>query len=275
MIRTVYGLVACAVWILSAGGYLLRRKAIVLCYHGITDQQRSMFENQMARMRGRVIPAHHAEQTRSGRGRPLIGLTFDDAFANLIPNAMPSISAFSLPVTIFAVADNLGRPPCWTMPVWHPDRSEPVMTSEMLRTLSATPGVVIGSHTLTHLPLDRVGADVLRRELRESMERLQALTGAPITELAFPHGAWNDEVVETAHAAGYDRVYTLEHDLEPSRFGQGVVSRFSVSPDLSPIEFRLLIDGAYFWLGSVRRSLRRFRSNARTDHTTSPMKAAL
>jgi peptidoglycan/xylan/chitin deacetylase (PgdA/CDA1 family) len=75
----------------------------------------------------------------------------------------------------------------------------------------------IGSHGLTHANLAKVPRDQdpaayaawLDRELGESRRRLEAILGHPITDLAWPYGAYNEAVLAAARRVGYRQFYTV------------------------------------------------------------------
>jgi len=264
-LRLVYLVIALAVWMITFGGRLRRRRFVVLCYHGVRHDQRERFEAQMKRLSGRSATVKDLMTPASGRGRPRIIVTFDDAFANLITNALPALEQHAVPAMIFTVTENLGECPRWTMRPGHPERCERVMTVAELMAVASAPGVQIGSHTATHARLDEVPSDQMERELTSSRQCLETLLEYEMIDIALPHGAWNEPVLRMATSAGYQRVYTLEHDLEPGGLGQGTIGRFSVSPDMWQLEFQFTIDGAYGWLGEFRRVVNRARGGHSHD----------
>jgi peptidoglycan/xylan/chitin deacetylase (PgdA/CDA1 family) len=273
-VRIVYAMVALVVWLLTGGGRLRRRRNVVLCYHGVLADQSPHFERQMRAIKGRTRPVSDLANPSSDRGRPNIIVTFDDAFMNLITNAIPALHTHNIPAMIFAVSDNLGERPRWSMPDDHPERFERTMTAEELQAVNQDELITIGSHSATHPRLDSLERESLDRELRESKSSLETMLGATMTDLALPHGAYNSGVLRAAKGVGYQRIHTLEHDLAPGAEPH-VVGRFSASPDLSSLEFRLLIDGAYAWLGSLRRAVRKARGHrGHTPQHENPTKVA-
>lgn len=270
LIRMLYLAIAIVWWL---GRSVLRRiyapanRALVLCYHGVSDRQRSEFQWQMSRIAGRSVdlagpPPHRRTHL------PSICVTFDDAFANLLDNALPVTQRLNIPVTIFAVAGNLGDKPLWDIPPWHPEATECTMTPGQLRALTQQPLCRIGSHTMTHPPLGKSTPQAVRIECKLSRERLEKHLAIPMEDLALPYGSWNHNVLAIAHAAGYKRVYTLEPRLQP--IGQdGAIGRFSMTPDTWRIEFLLTCAGGYTWLANwqrlVRTTLRLVRPRAQRE----------
>jgi peptidoglycan/xylan/chitin deacetylase (PgdA/CDA1 family) len=241
-VRCLYLLVALAAYCLTLGGRFAGNKWIILCYHGILACQWKRFEWQMKAI--------------SGRKSQTIKITFDDAFANLLENAIPVLEHHGIPCDIFAVGGNSGEKPNWTMPNGHPEACEITMTDQQLVLVSKMRLVRIGSHTQTHPDLAKITIQDADRELIESRNNLQRLLGFPVEDLALPHGSYNDKVLNLAQKAGYKRIYTLRpvrvHD---SMLSEGVIGRFSMSPDVWKIEFLLTCAGAYSWLDGWRRFL--------------------
>ncbi|MFG0274879.1 MAG: polysaccharide deacetylase family protein [Phycisphaerales bacterium] len=270
-VRLAYLAGACCWWALTLGGRLGRGRVVVLCYHGVRDEQAARFRRQARRIAKRAVGSWDIEAAESMLGRQRVCLTFDDAFANLLTNALPALKELNAPATVFAVSENLGATPRWAMPEGHPEAGEVTMTAEQVASCSGDL-VRIGSHTRTHPMLTRLDDNALREELAGSREALERIVGSPVTELAFPHGDYDDRVVRAAHGAGYGHVYTLDPIAHPGRLPGGVVGRCSADPDMWGLEFFLTCDGAYGWLDGLRRLVRRMKS--RGEAPTAPAREA-
>jgi len=119
---------------------------------------------------------------------------------------------------------------------------------------------MIGSHTVTHGRLDKIPISEVKRELVDSKAMLERLVDYDIFFLALPHGAYSKDVLDIAFDAGYRKVLTLDETCISSRSESGKLGRFTVSPDMWWIEFRLTVIGAYSWLLPWRRLLYKIRS---------------
>jgi len=259
LVRTAYLLMALLTWPLMR----LRRcggQAVVLCYHGVKPHEAARFAWQVRRVAKRAIGV---KDLRAGgivnRRGPVVYFTFDDAFANLLDNALPTLRQHGVPACIFAVADNLGDRPRWRIAPDHPDAGERIMSGDELRRVVESGLVTVGSHTCTHPDLARLApADVLR-ELRDSRRALADLVGQPVDDLALPHGSYTAPVLDAAFEAGYQRIYTLEPRPHTPADAPQVIGRFLMSPDAWRIEFLLTCAGAYAWLHPWRHLLNRLR----------------
>jgi peptidoglycan/xylan/chitin deacetylase (PgdA/CDA1 family) len=226
---------------------------VVLCYHAVTSSQRERFAWQMSRIASRAMDIRELSAPVSTRdNRPRVCITFDDGFDCLIENALPVLRKFGIPVMIFPVMENLRKFPKWNMAPNHPDAKRVLMSSDEIIWLAHEGLCRFGSHTQTHPDLARIASPLLRQEMFASRLELERLVGSPVEDLALPFGSYDQEVLSRAFEAGYRRVFTLDsHLINPGRANE-VVGRFSMSPDVWPVEFLLTIDGAYAWLGAGR-----------------------
>lgn len=230
----------------------------MLYYHGIPAEMRDKFEWQIQKLAkwkssASCTDGKYREGTRKG-----VHVTFDDAYANLLDNALPVLERYQIPATIFAVADNLGCLPRWEMPYRHPESSEMTMTAKQLVAVPENPLIRIGSHTLTHPDLAKIRPEQLKIELTESKHRLEELLHKPIEDLSLPFGSYNQQVLTMAREAGYKRVYTVDAKLAYPVSQEPVIGRFAMSPSAWKIEFILTCAGAYSWLYRVRKLWRLF-----------------
>jgi peptidoglycan/xylan/chitin deacetylase (PgdA/CDA1 family) len=72
--------------------------------------------------------------------------------------------------------------------------------------LAADDLVELGAHTASHPMLSAQSADVQRREIEESKERLEAIVGSPLQGFAYPFGGRADYTAITTRLvrdAGY------------------------------------------------------------------------
>lgn len=74
----------------------------------------------------------------------------------------------------------------------------------------------IAGHTMTHPHLEALDEAAIRREIGECQDRLQQLTGRPVTGMAYPYGTYDDRVVRIAGELGveYARTTVQREDYE-------------------------------------------------------------
>jgi peptidoglycan/xylan/chitin deacetylase (PgdA/CDA1 family) len=135
----------------------------------------------------------------AGRGRGLVGLTFDDGYADFVTDVLPLLTRHRFTATVFVVAGQLGGQNDWD-PLGPRKR---LMTAEQV-SRAADAGVEIGSHGLHHRALPEVDATTLVQEIEHSRKVLQDLVGPTVVGFSYPYGDRDDRATSAARAAGYE-----------------------------------------------------------------------
>ncbi|MEG3628720.1 polysaccharide deacetylase family protein [Streptomyces poriticola] len=133
-----------------------------------------------------------------GEGRGLVGLTFDDGYADFVEHALPRLRHWGCGATLFVLPGRLGGDNAWD-PL---GPRKPLLTAEGILH-AATEGIEIGSHGLTHVDLTRADDLTLKAETVESRVALQELTGAPVGGFCYPYGTVDPRAVQAVRDAGY------------------------------------------------------------------------
>ncbi|MFH1723770.1 MAG: polysaccharide deacetylase family protein [Elusimicrobiota bacterium] len=174
-------------------------------------------------VRGEWKPAPFGVPPESGR---TLALSFDDGYKAVLTEAAPVLTVKGFPFTVFVSAANLD------------DSSGMYLTPADLRELAALPGVAIGAHGLTHVPLDRLDDAALRRELEVSRGRLEDVVGKQVNALSYPFGAVDRRVRDAAQAAGYllggcSRYGLNRLERDPLLLCRTEVTAWDTAPDLA------------------------------------------
>ena len=183
---------------------------VVLMYHSVDtsdDPYRitvspDRFEKQMAWLKSRGLRGTSMRELldaadRGCAGR-LVGITFNDGYADVVRHAFPVLARHGFSATVFLVAGKLGGSNDWD----ELGPTKPSMTAGQVRTASQM-GIEIGSHTSSHVRLSDADADVVRMEVIQSREALEAVVTAPVRGLCYPYGDVPD-ALEIVRDAGYD-----------------------------------------------------------------------
>ena len=167
----------------------------ILTYHSL-DASRSVisvdpaaFEVQIARLLARgiaIVPL--ADLLHASPEANAVALTFDDGLASVESVAAPILRRHRLPATIFVVAGHAGGTNAWGGRSQAGIPALPVMGWDQLRALAAS-GLDIGAHTVTHPDLTRLSNAHIEREVRGSLEWLEAQIGIRPRSFAYPYGA--------------------------------------------------------------------------------------
>lgn len=81
------------------------------------------------------------------------------------------------------------------------------LTASELRELENGGLIEIGAHTRTHVRLSMLSANAQRDEISDSKQKLEALSGHPVTSFSYPFGGrddYNDTSIKLAREAGFD-----------------------------------------------------------------------
>ena len=145
-------------------------------------------------LRGVSVAELLAAPTRRG----LVGLTFDDGYADFLTGALPVLRRHGCTATLFVLPGRLGGDNAWD-PL---GPRKPLLTADGIRQAAAE-GVEIGSHGLTHIDLTRADDLTLKAETFESRTVLADLLGTAIAGFCYPYGTIDRRAVDAVRDAGY------------------------------------------------------------------------
>ena len=185
---------------------------LVLMYHSVEPYQADpyqvtvhprRFDRQLRWLRRRglrgVSMSELLRARRDGRGAGLVGLTFDDGYADFVTEVLPALHRYGFGATVFVIPGALGGHNSWD----EPGPRKPLMTAAQVRR-AADAGVEIGSHSLRHIRLPEAGDDELTEQVHRSREILARITGRAVTGFCYPYGGAGEREVRAVRAAGYD-----------------------------------------------------------------------
>ncbi|MFC1443748.1 polysaccharide deacetylase family protein [Streptacidiphilus sp. N1-10] len=149
---------------------------------------------------GELLRAHAA-----GRAADLVGLTFDDGYADLTRGVLPVLQRYGFSATAFVVVGRLGG-----HNVWDEGPRKPLLTADQIFRLHDC-GVEIGSHGMYHRSLPGIAAATLAEETGHSRELLRDLLGEPVGGFCYPYGAVDAAAAAAVRDSGYHYGAAIAH----------------------------------------------------------------
>ncbi|MFF3301835.1 polysaccharide deacetylase family protein [Streptomyces sp. NPDC002908] len=187
-----------------------RSQPWILTYHSVSDPADDPYgitvsarrlDEQLTWLRRRGLTGVGVSallRDRAAGGRGLVGLTFDDGYADFLDEAFPVLLAHGCTATVFVLP---GRP--GGSNTWDPlGPRRPLLTEEGIRTVAAA-GMEVGSHGLLHRDLTELSDDELRGETLGSREALARITGEAPAGFCYPYGTADRRVLGAVRDAGY------------------------------------------------------------------------
>lgn len=211
----------------------MKTRAIFM-YHSVAEKPDPMmiqvtprrFRQQMATLKRLGYQGVSVAQLLAARGSRarLIGLTFDDGYADFVENAAPILAEFGFAATVFVVAGQVGGTNDWDEP---PVRR--LMDESEIRAMQRA-GHEIGSHGVGHLALNTLCNEKVDAELKLSKSLLETITGNSVKGFCYPYGALSDYALSKA-----ERYYEYACAISsPEPMNQWAIPRFFVGQDDGP-----------------------------------------
>ncbi|WP_448571720.1 glycosyltransferase [Trichothermofontia sp.] len=208
----------------DAGGIPQPRPLRILCYHSISDLAKTpilesygvppeQFRQQMElliKWDYRFIDTSELLRFLKGKGglpKRSILITFDDCYQDVLDFGMPILKEYGIPAIAFAVTRRLGGTNEWDQKIGAPALQ--LMNTEGLKQLVAG-GFVIGAHSQTHPQLTQISEDQLMPEIKGAIDDLENVGISKPSLFAYPHGEYNEKVIEIAQNIGLEAAFTVE-----------------------------------------------------------------
>lgn len=130
--------------------------------------------------------------------KPVI-ITFDDGYVDNFNNAFPILQKYNLKATIFLISDYLGVYPNY-------------VTWDQAKTMQDSGLINLESHTLNHATLTELQSTrEIQNELFGSKQAIEFKLNNHVKYVAYPCGAYNDEIMRLTEEAGYRGAFTVNY----------------------------------------------------------------
>ncbi len=167
----------------------------VFMYHAFSDEPREgdaelyvstdEFEKHLIYFKNSGYTTVFAEDFNnvSGFDRPII-ITMDDGYEDNYTEVFPILKKHNMKATIFVISSYIGK--------------SDYLKAEQLREMSDSSLVSIQSHSLSHIRLTDCSEAELKKEFKQSIDCIEAITGKSVSTLAYPGGFYDKNVIECA-----------------------------------------------------------------------------
>ena len=232
----------------------------VLNYHQINDRDHNAltlstpeFEAQMKYLAENgyhtITPAELADHLENGTALPEkpILLTFDDGYIDNYKNAYPILLKYGLKGSIYIITDYLDVYPNY-------------LTWAISKEMQDSGTIDIECHTMTHVALSSLdSAEELQHEAVDSKKAIEAHLQKRVTSIAYPCGAYNDEVQRVVKDAGYRTAFTVNYGLDYPGDDQYALNRVPIfgctSHSFLRFKLRILFTPLFSRLHNLRMDL--------------------
>jgi peptidoglycan/xylan/chitin deacetylase (PgdA/CDA1 family) len=214
---------------LAALRSVARRRSVALCHHGVgspSDEQdpfalrvpeerfRTQVELLLAAGFRFVTAAELVARANGGAPPPgLIALTFDDGMADNHSVVLPLLREYGITATVYVITGLVGGDNPWVSS----EEGGRMMTAEQLCELAAA-GVELGAHTVTHPDMSLLDGEACLREMLDSRDQLEELTGVRARTFAYPFCRYGEAARRAAQEAGFEAAFTCDHRGSWDRF---------------------------------------------------------
>ncbi len=176
-----------------------------------------------------------------------VAITFDDGYRSQLL-AADILDEFKFPATFFLVSRFLDgervRGEYW-------DQWEHLRWNELRSLLER--GFEIGGHSASHVPLTRCPSSVLQGEVVDVKASLEDRLGCQVMSFSYPHGAFNQTVVDTVKQAGYQLACTSLYGVNRTPQSWFALRRIEITGEDRLSDFRSKLLGKYDWLRAWQR----------------------
>lgn len=131
-------------------------------------------------------------------------LTFDDGCEKFYDITYPILYKFNFPSIIYPIAGYIGN---YAIINGYEHKGLKILSKNKLFELSQL-GVEIGAHTMNHFKLDQLDHKTAYNQVKISKDTIESIIGKSIESFSFPHGNFNNNVIEIVSQAGFTNAMT-------------------------------------------------------------------
>lgn len=171
--------------------------------------------------------------------KPVV-LTFDDGMADFFTEALPILTRFNFPATLYIATAFVNGTCDWLRREGESSRS--MVTWEQITQIQAA-GIECGAHSHTHPQLDMLSPSRAQDEIITSKTLLEEHLDQSVTSFAYPYGYYTAAIQKQVQAAGYTSACAVNHAMYINGAHPFTLSRLMVKASTTNEEFFALLTG--------------------------------
>ena len=241
-----------------------QRPMSVLLFHRVTDEipedgitvSTTWFRAFCKLMRDRfhVVPLAELHRLLTTRETPplrTVAITFDDCYRDNLAAAQ-LLHDHQLPATFFIPTQYVGTDHVFPWDVGL--KRMPNLTWADVRAIQSL-GHEIGSHTVSHPDLGRLGVDEVRRELADSKRTLEETLGRRVRFFAYPFGGvenFRPEHLPLVYELGYEACFSAINGFVTSSSRGRILPRVPMPYFRSLTHLEVYLTGCLEWFHRLK-----------------------
>ena len=177
-----------------------------------------------------------------GKSGRVVGLTFDDGYRDNLTDALPILKKLGFSATLYLVSSNIGGINNWDYNKGIPEKR--IMNKKEVKEW-IDDGMEIGSHTQSHIDLQKCSNEIAFKEINQSKADLEIIFKTPITHFCYPYGNFNPKIISIVKKAGYVTATTTIRGRSSSNEAILELPRVSITHHTLPHLFLLKLFSRY------------------------------
>ena len=240
----------------------------ILFYHRVSDDRDELavapdrFAEQMACLVRDGLRAVDVEEGYSllagGRAAGIVGLCFDDGYADVARNAVPVLERHGFRATVFLPTGVIDGTAAFT---WYAAQP-PLLTWDEVRGLDRGGTLRFGAHTVTHPNLLALDEAAARAEIAGSMAALEERLGHAVGAFCYPAGLFGARERRLVAEAGFALATSCEPGVNGPRSDPLALRRVQIDARDRLLDFRAKVGGGHDAPPALRATYRRLRFGA-------------
>lgn len=193
-------------------------------------------------------------------------VTFDDGYRDNLVGALPILERYGIPATIFITTDFCDQ--VRNHPRYGDIAKRLHMSWDEVMEVARSPLISIGSHTISHPYLTRLGVAAAKREIAESRHRIEARIGRSVEFFCYPSGDLGERETRYVQEAGYQAAVSVAPGLNRVTTSLFALRRTEVTDRDDNASLRAKLEGAFDPFHVLLHARRRRLFNALRQATT-------